>query len=116
MGVCFAIGIYVPLLPLTVGLSVLSGFLLGATLAPLGALVGDVIRANRRSYAYATQTTVAKLIGVSAAPLLGGLSVALGNLQLAMILFAIPLLLAGLLLFSRQKAVSQGAPVSTAQP
>lgn len=97
-GMFFLLALLSPSETALIALAIASGVCLGANIAPLTTMVADVIAPERRSYAYAIQGLVATLLGLPAAPIVGAISDSIHNLRVALEIFTLPLILAGLLL------------------
>ncbi len=86
-------------------LTVVCGVLLGITLAPLSALVGDKTSPAHRSLAYAVQLFVATLFQACGGIGLGIISDRLHSLQGAYVLFSIVLIAVGIWMILRFRAI-----------
>lgn len=95
LGLLFGLGVILSSFVLFLLLSVVSGLLLGITTAPLLALIGDMVEAQHRNFAYALQVALAALSQLLGGLVVGSLADLLQNLRLALCLFAGLILLVG---------------------
>lgn len=107
LGLFFGVALLLPSLLLFVLLSVASGLLLGITTAPLLALIGTVVEARHRNYAYALQMALAALGQVLGALVVGELADQVHNLQLALLLFSGVVLLVGGWIASQSRSLAR---------